>query len=152
MSMQNVISPTVPAIEPVATHSASEERVAKRRGLGLLRASAVYLVLGVALAVVMGASGDHTLRSVHAHINLLGWGTLGLIGLVYLLLPGVGGNRLAAAHVVMHHAGLAAMMIGLSAKLYGVPAGEPLLAIGSTIAALAVALFAFNLLRNGRVN
>lgn len=151
MNVHTAVS-TPAAPRPTAAATKDEMSTAKQRGLSLLRASAIYLVLGVALGVVMGASGDHTLRSVHAHLNLLGWGSLGLIGVVYLVLPGVGGNRLAGAQVVLHHAGLAAMMIGLSAKLYGVPAGQPLLAIGSTIAALAVALFAFNLLRNGRVN
>ncbi len=146
------LSTTAATPAPAGTRNQSAQTVGKQRGLNLLRASALYLVLGVALGYAMGASGDHTLRSVHAHLNLLGWGSLGVMGLIYLVLPSLGANRLAAAQVVMHHAGLAAMMIGLSAKRYGVPAAEPLLIVGSTIASLAVALFAFNLLRNGRIN
>lgn len=152
MNTHTVWSTPTTAVAHGEFRSQTEERTAKQRGLNLLRSSALYLVLGVALGVVMGASGDHTLRSVHAHLNLLGWGTLGLIGVIYLVLPNIGANRLAGTQVILHHAGLAAMMIGLCAKLYDVPAGEPLLAIGSGIAGLAVGLFVFNLLRNGRVN
>ena len=47
-----------------------------------LRIAVVYFVLGVALGVVMGATNNFTLRPVHVHLNLLGWVSMALIGLI----------------------------------------------------------------------
>ena len=43
------------------THSDDEIRA--------IEAAVIYLCLGVALGVYMGASHDHSLAAVHAHIN-----------------------------------------------------------------------------------
>ena len=45
-------------------------------------AAVTYFVIGIGLGVYMGASGDHSLFPVHAHINLLGWVSMALIGLL----------------------------------------------------------------------
>lgn len=128
------------------------QTVGRVRGLNLLRGGVTYLLLGVALGVFMGASGDHSLRSVHTHINLFGWASMGLMGVIYLVLPNLALTRLAGIHVVLHHAGLASMMLGLAGKLHGVAGADPLLGVGSSVAALAIGVFAFNLLRYGRAS
>lgn len=51
------------------------------RACAWLRLAAVYFAVGVILGVLMGASGDHSLFPLHAHINLLGWVSMALIGL-----------------------------------------------------------------------
>lgn len=124
----------------------------RQRGLNLLRGSAIYLLIGVLLGVFMGATGDHTLRSVHTHLNLFGWASLALMGLIYLAMPQLALTGLARVHVVLHHAGLLSMMLGLAGKLYGYAGAEPLLGLGSVIAAVAIALFAGNFLRYGRAS
>ena len=48
-------------------------------GIIWIKIAVVYLLVGVSLGIYMGASGDHSLHPVHAHINLLGWATLTLI-------------------------------------------------------------------------
>lgn len=134
---------------PRAAHRLPE--AGRARGLNLVRSGVIYLLLGVALGVFMGASGDHSLRSVHAHIGLFGWVSMALMGVIYLNLPDLAQTRLAAAHVVLHHAGLAGMMIGLAGKGLDIPGADPLLGLGSSLAAVAIAVFAYNLLRCGRV-
>ena len=52
-------------------------------GLLWLRLAAVYFSLAVALGITMGIAGNHTLFPVHAHLNLLGWVSMALIGLIY---------------------------------------------------------------------
>jgi len=42
------------------------------RARAWFRLAAAYFAVGVMLGVAMGASGDHSLFPVHAHINLLG--------------------------------------------------------------------------------
>ena len=48
-----------------------------------LRIAVVYLLAGVSLGIFMGASGDHSMFPLHAHINLLGWVSMSLFGFFY---------------------------------------------------------------------
>jgi hypothetical protein len=52
-----------------------------------LVAAAACMVCGVCLGVFMGIVHDFQLAPVHAHLNLLGWTSLGLIGLVHRAWP-----------------------------------------------------------------
>lgn len=115
-----------------------------------IRLAVAYLVVAVALGVYMGAQGDHTLRSVHAHLNVFGWVSLALMGLIYGQHPEMARNRLAQAHFWLQNLGLATMMLALTFKLAGYPQAEPVLGIGSVMAALAVGLFAANVFRAAR--
>lgn len=110
------------------------------------RAAVIYLLIAVSLGVAMGARGDFMLRSVHSHLNLLGWVSLALVGLIYLHLPQLGRNRLARSQFWLHNLGLAAMTAGLIAQLHAYPHAGPLLGLGSLLLCLAVALFAINIL------
>ena len=56
-------------------------------GVVWLRLAVVYLVIGVGLGIAMGMSGNHTQFPTHAHLNLLGWVSLALIGLTYRQFP-----------------------------------------------------------------
>ena len=76
-----------------------------RVGVRLVRIASVYLLAGLVLGLVMGIGRDFSLMSVHAHVLLLGWATLGLTGIVYLVLPGCAGTRLATAHFWLHNVG-----------------------------------------------
>ncbi len=53
---------------------------------GFLVTGALYLLVGLAFGIHMGASGDHTRSPVHAHINLLGFTLMTLFGLAYRLI------------------------------------------------------------------
>jgi hypothetical protein len=61
-----------------------------------LRLAALYAVLGMSLGIWMGISGDHGQYPTHAHINLLGWVSFALYGLIYRNVP-------AAASPGLHH-------------------------------------------------
>lgn len=115
-------------------------------GLAWWRVAVVYLMAGVALGIAMGISGNHALFGVHAHINLLGWASLALIGLIYQQLPALGRNRLANIQFWMHNIGLPVMMLGLTGRLLGHEAFAPALGVGALIVGVAVALFGINLL------
>ena len=114
------------------------------------RIAVVYFVVAVIIGIVMGASGDFSLVSVHAHMNLLGWEALALMGLIYHHLPKLGANRLAKAHFWLHNLGLPVMMLALIAKAWGDPRMEPLVAAASSVVGAAILLFAVNILLNGK--
>lgn len=119
-------------------------------GLAWLRIAAVYFALAVVLGIVMGIAADHTLFPVHAHLNLLGWVSMALIGLVYRSFPDTGRNRLARTQFWLHNLALPVMMITLALKLMGNAAIEPVLAASSLVVAVAVVLFTLNLLLHAR--
>jgi hypothetical protein len=60
----------------------------------LLVASAC-LIIGVSLGIYMGVKEDLQLVAVHTHVNLVGWTSLALFGVVYRLYPELGASRLA---------------------------------------------------------
>lgn len=107
-----------------------------------LSMSLLWLLAGLALGLVMAATGDFTLRSVHTHIQLLGWVTLCLTGLVYAILPRAAESGFARWHVRLHNAGLPVMVLALGAYHSGYPAAEPLIALGSVAAFAGLVAFA----------
>ena len=119
-----------------------------RVGVRLVRIASVYLLVGLVLGLAMGIGRDFSLMSVHAHVLLLGWATLALTGIVYLVLPGCAGTRLAAGHFWLHNLGLPVMVGSLAAETLGQPRAEPLIAVGSTLVVAGLGLFTLNVLRN----
>lgn len=113
------------------------------RSRAWFRVAIVYFVVAVALGIVMGASGDHTLMPVHAHINLLGWVSMALFGLLGLVYPAITTGRLAAWQFWLYNTGVPVMLLALTARLRGMAAIEPLIGIASIVVGIAVALFAW---------
>jgi cbb3-type cytochrome oxidase subunit 1 len=116
----------------------------------LIKCAAVYFLLGVGLGMYMGIAQDFRLVHVHAHINLLGWVALGLIGLIYRVYPRLAHGKLAQGHFWLHNTGLPIFMGGFG---FGIVSGTKQvapLAIGSSLVALSVVLFTVNVLLNLR--
>lgn len=111
-------------------------------------AAIIYFCLAVFLGVFMGASGDHTLLPVHAHLNLLGWVSLALIGVIYHFFPQAAANRVASVQFWLHNASLPLMMVSLGLLLKGAHAIEPVVGLASLAMLLAVLLFTGNILWN----
>lgn len=116
----------------------------------LLRISAVYMVLGLVMGLAMGISSNFSLMSVHSHILLLGWLTMAVTGIVYLVIPGCARSRLATLHFWGHNLGLPVMMASLALQAYGQKNIEPMIAAGSILVLVSLLLFAINLFQNGR--
>ncbi|MFY8207419.1 MAG: hypothetical protein ACOVKN_10340, partial [Arenimonas sp.] len=79
----------------------------------------LYLVIGVALGLHMAKSGNHGMYPVHAHINLLGWVSMSLFGLIYRQFPALAGNKLAKAHFWLYNLALPVNMATLYMYLGG---------------------------------
>ena len=101
------------------------------RSRAWFRLAAAYFAVGVMLGVAMGASGDHTLFPVHAHINLLGWVSMALFGLIGTVYPSITEGRVAAAQFWMHNVGVPVMLVALALRIKGFPSAEPLIGVAS---------------------
>jgi cbb3-type cytochrome oxidase subunit 1 len=115
-------------------------------GTRFIKISAVYFAIGVSLGLYMSIAHSYELSSVHVHINLLGWVSLAIAGIIYTLFPDLASTKLAKAHFWLHNITLPIMMLGLSFILYGQDAWTPIVAISGTILVLAIILFALNIL------
>lgn len=113
-----------------------------------IRIAVIYFVAAVALGVFMGASGDHSLFSLHAHLNLLGWVSMALFGLLGKAFPGIADNLLAKLHFWIYNLALPVLAFALFRVLKGDAGMEPLLGIMSATTAIAIVLFASNVLCN----
>jgi cbb3-type cytochrome oxidase subunit 1 len=117
-------------------------------GIAWLKLAIVYLIVGIGIGISMGASHDFTLRPVHAHMNLLGWTTLALAGLVYSIYPQAANSRLAKVHFWLYNLALPPMMLSLAMMMLGQQAAVPVLVASQVVLALAVLVFAANLFIN----
>ena len=117
-------------------------------GIVWLKLSVVYLIIGISMGIAMGASQNFTLRPVHAHINLLGWTTMALAGLIYSVFPKAGESRLARLHFWLLNLALPVMMSALGLLLFGQVGVAPVLALAEVAAALGIVAFAANMFIN----
>ncbi|MBU6470448.1 MAG: cytochrome-c oxidase [Gammaproteobacteria bacterium] len=113
-----------------------------------LKIAVVYLLIGVIFGLVMGISHQFQYAPVHAHVNLLGWATLALAGLIYWLCPRAGGHWLGLVHFWLHNIGLPIFLISLFIVNSGHAAAIPVVAVGATIAAVGILFFTVNLFLN----
>ena len=108
------------------------------------RTAMVYILIGVTLGNIMGASGDHSLFPLHAHINLLGWVSMSIFAFFYRLHPAAAATRIAKAQFWVYVAGTFAQLILLFILLRGNPGVEPALGAASVVVGLAFLAFVVN--------
>jgi hypothetical protein len=113
-----------------------------------LKLAVLYLIIGVALGIMMGASRDFTLRPVHAHLNLLGWATMALAGLVYAVYEQAGRSVLARIHFWLANISMPLMAGALTLVLFGNESVVPVLVVSEIMAAGGILVFAANLFLN----
>jgi cbb3-type cytochrome oxidase subunit 1 len=104
----------------------------------------VYFVIGVLFGMYMGIAQQFQMSSVHAHINLLGWVSLALAGVIYVLFPSAGSSMLGKLHFWLHNVGLPLMVVGLYIEIAGIAKVTALISAGGLIAIIGIILFAIN--------
>ncbi len=118
------------------------------KGIGLLffASGVVYVSAGMLLGIHMGVTQDFTLAPAHAHLNLVGFVTMALMGIFYHLTPRAAGSLLSWAHFILATLGVWAMVPGIALAVTG--RGEALAIAGSLLTAGAMAVFLVNLITN----
>lgn len=109
---------------------------------------ALYLIAGMSLGVYMGATHNHTLSPVHAHINLLGWVCLLLAGLLFARFPQLAETKLAKSFFWTCNIAVPVSMLALALVFLGQPQLAPLVGIGSFAVWFGGVCLALNVLVN----
>jgi hypothetical protein len=100
-----------------------------------------YFVIGIGLGVYMGATGSHLLSSVHTHISLVGWVSMGLTGLLYRSFPAAAQSALAIWHFWMYQLAAPAMLLAVAAVYSGYEKAGPVAGAASVVVLVSVLLF-----------
>lgn len=116
-----------------------------------LKIAAVYFLIAIILGIVMGITKAFAYASVHAHLNLLGWVSLGIMGLIYRAYPQAGKTAAAKWHFWLHNTCLPIMQGSLFLMI--LTQTESFVVgtiIGSLGIGVGVVLFAWNLWQHVR--
>lgn len=115
----------------------------------LLRVSTVLLLCGMLLGITMGIRENFALAPAHAHLNLIGFVLMFLVGLYYRVVPNAGIDPLAKIQAGLHIIGAIVLPVGIGVADLG---GTPIFAIvGSLFVLSAMALFAWIVFRTAKV-
>lgn len=119
------------------------------RGIGFyfFIVGVLCVTIGMLWGIHMAISGDHTMGGAHAHLNLVGWVTMGLFGVYYTLTPSAAASVLAKIHFALAVAGVVVMVPGIAIALKG--GSEGMAAAGSILTALSMLIFLFTVFKNG---
>lgn len=103
--------------------------------------AALYALVGMAMGIFMAASHDHTLSPAHAHLNLLGWVSMGIFGLYYQASPTAGDRKIAKIHIAFATLSIWLLIPGVAMATLGMNEGLAVIGSLATIASMALFLF-----------
>jgi hypothetical protein len=112
------------------------------------RLAVLYFVVAPALGLFMAVSEDHSLFPVHAHLNLLGWVSLALTGVLYERFPAAIGTRLYSIHFWVYNITLPVSMVMLVLAIKGNEAVGLALGVVSILLFASIVAFVINIWRN----
>lgn len=118
-----------------------------------MRASLVWLALGVTLGVMMAAQPEwRVFRTAHLHMNLAGFVTMMIFGVAYYIIPRFFGQplfsrRVAFAQWFVSNLGLAGMVTGFMMQASAVRGWTWVLVTGGVLQATGAYAFAYNIWR-----
>lgn len=110
-----------------------------------IKAAVVYFLIGTIIGLVMGISEQFQYTSVHAHINLVGWASLAIIGVIYKVYPDAGQSKLATIQYWLHMIGLPLLVISMVIfTTEHVKVGIPFAALGGLMIIVSAVLLTIN--------
>jgi len=121
-----------------------------RISVAFFGSAVLYALAGMLLGMVMGASNDHTLAPVHAHMNLLGWASLAVMGAFYGLAGDQAPARLAWLNFAVSNLGNLITLPLLAMLLRGEAAVTPIMAFGEVMIVGGMLLFGLAVISVGR--
>ncbi|SHL29229.1 hypothetical protein [Roseibium suaedae] len=99
----------------------------------------LYVIAGMLFGIHMSASQDHSLAPAHAHLNLVGWASMGLFGLYYHCVPKAAEGLLPKIHFIVATIGLWVLIPGIVSAIQGT--GDIMAKAGSVLTVVSAVLF-----------
>ncbi|HXQ12683.1 MAG TPA: hypothetical protein VN805_16955 [Caulobacteraceae bacterium] len=112
-----------------------------RLPLAFFATAAVFGLGGMLWGIKMGIANDFTLAPAHAHLNLVGWASMGLMGAFYGYVGDRAPTRLGWANYAISTAAVVVMVPALAVLLANGGKLNLGVILGSLLAAVGMALF-----------
>jgi hypothetical protein len=116
--------------------------------LAFFTAATLCVTAGMVWGAIMGSKEDFTLAPAHAHLNLVGWASLALMGTFYAVSGKAG--RLGWINYALSTAGVLAMIPSLALYLGGDKGAQAGVAVGSLLAVAGMLTFVIAVLSGWR--
>ena len=82
-------------------------------GVRWIKIAVVYFFIGVIFGLYMHFTVELQYAATHAHINVVGWLTTGLIGIIYSVYPQAGNSLMGKIHFWLYNIGLPLLLAGM---------------------------------------
>jgi hypothetical protein len=112
-----------------------------RLSLAFFSTGAVFGLSGMVWGSIMGARNDFTLAPAHAHLNLLGWVALSVMGTFYALAGARAPTRLGWINFALSSLGVLVTIPALAKMLSGDKGVVPFLQAGEGLIILGMLTF-----------
>ncbi|GGN50808.1 MULTISPECIES: hypothetical protein [Oceanobacillus] len=119
-------------------------------GAKWIKIAALYFIIGIGFGLFMLYTIQLQWGATHAHINVVGWLSTGLIGVIYSVYPKAGNSQLGKLQFWLHQIGLPFLLIGMMMIYLDVPliVLEIFVSGGGVAFLISVVLFIINLFQN----
>lgn len=119
-------------------------------GAKWIKIAVLYFIIGIGFGLFMHYTIQLQWGATHAHINVVGWLSTGLIGVIYSIYPRAGNSPLGKLHFWLHQIGLPFLFIGMMLIYLNVPPVvlEIFVSGGGIAFLLSVILFVLNVFQN----
>ena len=118
-------------------------------GTAFIKIAAVYLLIGIGLAIYMGITDNFQYGHLHAHINLLGWSTAAIFGVIYCVFSRAGNSKLGKIHFWLYNIGTPLVLLGMYLFAVGQDGTAfSIAAVGTLIVLAATIVFVVNVFTN----
>jgi ABC-type transport system involved in cytochrome c biogenesis permease subunit len=112
-----------------------------RLPLAFFTVAALCALAGMLWGILMASSNDFTTAPAHAHLNLLGWASLAIMGGFYALADDHAPRFLGWLNFALSSLGVVVIVPALADMLGGDKSVEPIVAAGSVLALAGMAVF-----------
>ena len=119
-------------------------------GAKWVKISVIYFVVGLAFGLFMHYTIQLQWKATHAHINVVGWLSTGLIGVIYSIYKEAAETTLAKVQFWLYNIGLPFLFAGMMMIYLDVPRGllEFCVSGGGIAVAISVLLFVINVFKH----
>ncbi len=121
-----------------------------RLSLAFFGTGGLMVMVGMVWGSMMGASGDHSLAPAHAHLNLVGWASLGLMGAFYGIAGDRAPRRLGWINYALSSLGVVVMVPSLAVLLGGDESVLPFMMVAEVLVMAGMVSFLLVILLTAR--
>ncbi|KZN41578.1 hypothetical protein [Pseudoalteromonas luteoviolacea] len=119
-------------------------------GIKFMVSAAFYGLIAMSVGVYMAATSDYLFKAAHGHLNLLGWVTMSIFGIVYFVLPDLASTKLAKLHFYCAH--IAVLFLSGGMAIFVLFGSTNVAKVGAVFAISSMLLFLFGLIKYGSDN